>query len=45
MRTAPSGSAPPKPGGVMAKLPTDVPVVRQPGEAKTSVHMSSMGKR
>ena len=29
----------------MAKLAACVPVVRQPGDANTSVHMSSMGRR
>ena len=31
------------PGGVTKKLTASVPVVREPGEAKTSVHMSSIG--
>ena len=34
-----------QPGGVTRKLPACVPVVRQPGEANTSVHMSSIGRR
>ena len=34
-----------QPGGVIRKLPAPVPVVRQPGEANTSVHMSSIGRR
>ena len=33
------------PGGTTMKLPAAVPVVRQPGEANTSVHMSSIGSR
>ena len=31
--------------GLLDSLPAAVPVVRQPGDAKTSVHMSSMGSR
>ena len=45
MRTTPAGNVPLHPGGVTAKSPASVPVVRQPGEAKTSVHMSSIGSR
>ena len=45
MRVVPDGTAPFQPGGVMRKLPASVPVVRQPGEANTSVHMSSIGRR
>ena len=33
------------PGGTTTKFPACVPVVRQPGEANTSVHMSSIGNR
>ena len=34
-----------QPGGATRKFPADVPVVRQPGAANTSVHMSSIGRR
>ena len=34
-----------QPAGVSRKVPALVPVVRQPGDAKTSVHMSSIGSR
>src|SRR5690348_14874041 len=37
MRVIPEGVSPFQPGGVMRKFPACVPVVRQPGEAKTSV--------
>ena len=39
------GVEPLQPGGTTAKSPAWVPVVRQPGEANTSVHMSSIGSR
>ena len=38
-------TVPDQPGGVTRKLAAAVPVVRQPGDAKTSVHMSSIGRR
>ena len=41
----PSGTVPVQPGGVTRKSPASVPVVRQPGEANTSVHMSSIGSK
>ena len=45
MRVNPFGTVPVQPGGVTRKLPALVPVVRQPGDANTSVHMSSIGRR
>ena len=39
------GIAPLQPGGVTAKSPAWSPVVREPTEANTSVHMSSIGSR
>jgi hypothetical protein len=45
MRVTPAGTVPLHPGGVTRKLAASVPVVRQPGDAKTSVHMSSIGRK
>jgi hypothetical protein len=45
IRVIPAGTAPFHPGGVIRKSPGCVPVVRHPGDAKTSVHMSSIGRR
>jgi hypothetical protein len=44
-RVNPSGADPLQPGGITRKLAAAVPVVRQPGDANTSVHMSSIGSR
>ena len=41
----PSGTWPRQPGGTTAKSAAWVPVVRLPGTAKASVHMSSIGSR
>ncbi len=45
MRVKSGRIAPVQPGGVTRKLPAAVPVVRQPGAANTSLHMSSIGRR
>jgi hypothetical protein len=45
IRVTPAGAAPVQPCGATRKSCALVPVVRQPGEANTSVHMSSIGNR
>ena len=45
MRDMSAGRAPTQPGGTTAQLAAFVPLVRLPGTAKTSVHMSSIGNR
>jgi hypothetical protein len=45
IRVISAGTVPLHPGGVIRKLPAWVPVVRDPGDANTSVHMSSIGRR
>ena len=45
IRVIPAGTVPLQPGGVTRNVAAWVSVVRQPGEANTSVHMSSIGSR
>ena len=45
MRVTFAGTLPLQPGGTIRKLAGLVPVVRHPGEANTSLHMSSIGNR
>ncbi len=41
----PAGVVPVQPGAVIMNLPACVPVVREPGEANTSLQPSSIGIR
>jgi hypothetical protein len=43
MRSTPAGRSPVHPGGTIAQFPAPVPLVRRPGAANASVHMSYMG--